>query len=167
MATCNSADGTGGLDASIRFAEEQARAEVRRLNTQSGLALTRPHFLQNAGDAFSNTMQIISSQVDRYISSNSPKDCCPPPCLTISRYIVADSIALAALVAIENWCARHYLGSFHYLIFGRHQAEVLRSPSVGDALMLGIPMPPVCLNLTKISTHTSPPLLGRGSRRQR
>ncbi|KAJ7314241.1 heme peroxidase [Mycena albidolilacea] len=64
MATYNSADGTGGLDASIRFAEEQARAE-------------------NAGDAFSNTMQIISSQVGRYIS-------------------IADSIALAVIVATDN-----------------------------------------------------------------
>jgi hypothetical protein len=29
MATHNNADGTGGMDASIRFPEEQARAEVR------------------------------------------------------------------------------------------------------------------------------------------
>ncbi|KAF8189461.1 heme peroxidase [Mycena galopus ATCC 62051] len=54
MATHNSTDGTGGLDASIRFAEEQARPEVIR-----------------------------KSSISRYISN-------------------ADSIALAALLAIEN-----------------------------------------------------------------
>ncbi|KAK7038552.1 peroxidase [Favolaschia claudopus] len=64
MATFNSDDGTGGLDASIRFAEEQARPE-------------------NVGDGFANTMQIITGQSNRYIS-------------------IADSIALAALIAIEN-----------------------------------------------------------------
>ncbi|KAF7337432.1 Peroxidase [Mycena sanguinolenta] len=66
MATHNSTDGTGGLDASIRFAEEQARAE-------------------NAGDGFDNTMTLIFllAIVNRYIS-------------------IADNIALAALIAIEN-----------------------------------------------------------------
>ncbi|KAF7340536.1 Peroxidase [Mycena sanguinolenta] len=50
MATHNSTDGTGGLDASIRFAEEQARAE-------------------NAGDGFANTMTAVGVQVSRYISN--------------------------------------------------------------------------------------------------
>ncbi|KAF7337433.1 Peroxidase [Mycena sanguinolenta] len=51
MATHNSTDGTGGLDASIRFAEEQARVE-------------------NAGDGFDNTMTLIFllAIVNRYIS---------------------------------------------------------------------------------------------------
>ncbi|KAF8175929.1 heme peroxidase [Mycena galopus ATCC 62051] len=49
MATYNSTDGTGGLDASIRFAEEQARPE-------------------NVGDGFSNTMLIINFEVNRYVS---------------------------------------------------------------------------------------------------
>ncbi|KAJ6460018.1 heme peroxidase [Mycena sanguinolenta] len=47
MATHNSTDGTGGLDASIRFTEEQARPE-------------------NVGDGFSNTMQLASIPVSRY-----------------------------------------------------------------------------------------------------
>ncbi|KAF7351640.1 Peroxidase [Mycena sanguinolenta] len=46
----NSKDGTGGLDASIRFAEEQARAE-------------------NAGNGFANTMIVVGTQVSRYISN--------------------------------------------------------------------------------------------------
>ncbi|KAF7328298.1 Peroxidase [Mycena sanguinolenta] len=51
MATHNVTDGTGGLDASIRFAEEQARAE-------------------NVGDGFSNTMDTAGAlQVTRYISN--------------------------------------------------------------------------------------------------
>ncbi|KAF8184650.1 heme peroxidase [Mycena galopus ATCC 62051] len=49
VATHNITDGTGGLDASIRFAEEQARAE-------------------NVGDGFSNTILIVFLQVTRYIS---------------------------------------------------------------------------------------------------
>ncbi|KAJ7895398.1 heme peroxidase [Mycena leptocephala] len=64
MATHNATDGTGGLDASIRFNEEQARPE-------------------NAGDGFSNTMLIVNLIVDRYIS-------------------ISDSLALAAIMAIEN-----------------------------------------------------------------
>jgi hypothetical protein len=42
MATHNIADGTGGLDASIRFAEEQARAEVCCVLCAMELRLTRP-----------------------------------------------------------------------------------------------------------------------------
>ncbi|KAJ7901363.1 heme peroxidase [Mycena leptocephala] len=49
MATHNVEDGTGGMDGSIRFAEEQARAE-------------------NAGDGFGNTVGILFGQVNRYIS---------------------------------------------------------------------------------------------------
>ncbi|KAJ7435130.1 putative L-ascorbate oxidase [Mycena latifolia] len=64
MATHNITDGTGGLDASIRFDEEQARAE-------------------NAGDGFSNTMLIVFIANNRYVS-------------------LADTIALAALIAVEN-----------------------------------------------------------------
>ncbi|KAK7018121.1 peroxidase [Favolaschia claudopus] len=65
MATHNAADGTGGLDASIRFPDEQRRPE-------------------NAGDGFQNTMSIVPlGLTNRYVS-------------------VADSIALAALLAIEN-----------------------------------------------------------------
>ncbi|KAF7351702.1 Peroxidase [Mycena sanguinolenta] len=49
MATYNSTDGTGGLDASIRFTEEQARDE-------------------NIGDGFANTMNIVPLLQSRYIS---------------------------------------------------------------------------------------------------
>ncbi|KAJ6471484.1 heme peroxidase [Mycena sanguinolenta] len=64
MATYNSTDQTGGLDASIRFAEEQARAE-------------------NVGNGFANTANVVFAVADRYIS-------------------MADSIALGAIIAIEN-----------------------------------------------------------------
>ncbi|KAJ6471466.1 putative L-ascorbate oxidase [Mycena sanguinolenta] len=64
MATYNSTDQTGGLDASIRFAEEQARAE-------------------NVGNGFANTANVVFAPVDRYVG-------------------MADCIALAALIAIEN-----------------------------------------------------------------
>ncbi|KAJ6589944.1 putative L-ascorbate oxidase [Mycena vulgaris] len=50
MATHNVADGTGGMDASIRFAEEQARGE-------------------NAGDGFSNTLAVLSGLANRYVST--------------------------------------------------------------------------------------------------
>ncbi|KAF7328171.1 Peroxidase [Mycena venus] len=49
MATHNVADGTGGMDASIRFDEEQARPE-------------------NAGDGFQNTLLAILAQSNRYVS---------------------------------------------------------------------------------------------------
>ncbi|KAF7343034.1 Peroxidase [Mycena venus] len=49
MATHNIADGTGGLDASIRFAEEQARAE-------------------NVGDGFANTLNVLAGFATRYVS---------------------------------------------------------------------------------------------------
>ncbi|KAJ7754580.1 heme peroxidase [Mycena metata] len=49
MATHNVTDGTGGMDASIRFAEEQAR-------------------LENAGDGFSNTLSVLTGFSTRYVS---------------------------------------------------------------------------------------------------
>ncbi|KAJ7172936.1 heme peroxidase [Mycena crocata] len=49
MATHNITDGTGGLDASIRFAEEQGRPE-------------------NPGDGFSNTIIALIGSSNRYIS---------------------------------------------------------------------------------------------------
>ncbi|KAJ7616700.1 heme peroxidase [Mycena polygramma] len=49
MAGYNIADGTGGLDASIRFDEEQARAE-------------------NIGDGFSNTVVTLLLSSNRYVS---------------------------------------------------------------------------------------------------
>ncbi|KAF7333698.1 Peroxidase [Mycena venus] len=49
MATHNIADGTGGMDASIRFDEEQARPE-------------------NAGDGFQNTLLAILARSNRYLS---------------------------------------------------------------------------------------------------
>ncbi|KAJ7496803.1 heme peroxidase [Mycena latifolia] len=49
MATHNVMDGTGGLDASIRFAEEQARPE-------------------NAGDGVGNTIAVLLGQSNRYVS---------------------------------------------------------------------------------------------------
>ncbi|KAJ7463365.1 heme peroxidase [Mycena latifolia] len=49
MATHNGAQGTGGLDASIRFPEEQARTE-------------------NAGDGFANTLSVLVASANRYIS---------------------------------------------------------------------------------------------------
>ncbi|KAJ7191162.1 heme peroxidase [Mycena haematopus] len=64
VATYNSTDGTGGLDASIRFAEEQARAE-------------------NTGNGFANTLGVVFAEVNRYVS-------------------MADTIALGAVIAIEN-----------------------------------------------------------------
>ncbi|KAJ7617347.1 heme peroxidase [Roridomyces roridus] len=64
MATYNKSDGTGGMDASIRFIEEQERPE-------------------NAGNGFDNTVIAMNSQINRYVS-------------------IADSLALAAIVAIEN-----------------------------------------------------------------
>jgi hypothetical protein len=42
MATHNIADGTGGMDASIRFTEEQARAEVYCVSCAVESRLTRP-----------------------------------------------------------------------------------------------------------------------------
>ncbi|KAF7330711.1 Peroxidase [Mycena sanguinolenta] len=91
MATHNSTDGTGGLDASIRFAEEQVRAE-------------------NAGDGFDNTMTLIFllAIVNRYIS-------------------IADNIALAALIAIENW------GPEIAFRGGRADAAVPNAPSVPES----------------------------------
>ncbi|KAJ7084267.1 heme peroxidase [Mycena epipterygia] len=49
MATHNVMDGTGGLDSSIRFADEQARPE-------------------NAGDGFANTLTVLNIMATRYIS---------------------------------------------------------------------------------------------------
>ncbi|KAK7053581.1 peroxidase [Favolaschia claudopus] len=49
MATFNIGDGTGGLDGSIRFEEEQARAE-------------------NVGDGFKNTFSAIGGTSNRYVS---------------------------------------------------------------------------------------------------
>ncbi|KAJ6529194.1 heme peroxidase [Mycena vulgaris] len=49
MATHNSTDGTGGMDASIRFTEEQARPE-------------------DVGDGFSNSVAVLQSVSTRYIS---------------------------------------------------------------------------------------------------
>ncbi|KAJ7838158.1 heme peroxidase [Mycena leptocephala] len=49
MATHNVDDGTGGLDASIRFGEEQARAE-------------------NVGDGFKNTVSVLTAGSNRYVS---------------------------------------------------------------------------------------------------
>ncbi|KAJ7874806.1 heme peroxidase, partial [Mycena olivaceomarginata] len=49
MATHNANDGTGGLDASIRFGEEQARSE-------------------NVGDGFNNTLNILGIGASRYVS---------------------------------------------------------------------------------------------------
>ncbi|KAJ7835314.1 heme peroxidase [Mycena leptocephala] len=49
MATYNISDGTGGMDASIRFAEEQVRPE-------------------NAGDAFPNTIGLLFGVTNRYVS---------------------------------------------------------------------------------------------------
>ncbi|KAJ7440573.1 heme peroxidase [Mycena latifolia] len=49
MATYNITDGTGGMDASIRFAAEQARPE-------------------NAGDGFANTLNVLQAVSNRYVS---------------------------------------------------------------------------------------------------
>ncbi|KAJ7229489.1 heme peroxidase [Mycena rebaudengoi] len=49
MATYNSTDGSGGMDGSIHFAEEQSRAE-------------------NTGDGFSNTVGLLFQEANRYIS---------------------------------------------------------------------------------------------------
>ncbi|KAF7336114.1 Peroxidase [Mycena venus] len=49
MATHNVADGSGGLDASIRFLEEQSRPE-------------------NAGDGFGNTITVFLAHANRYVS---------------------------------------------------------------------------------------------------
>ncbi|KAJ7032721.1 putative L-ascorbate oxidase [Mycena alexandri] len=52
MATHNITDGTGGMDASIRFAEEQARPE-------------------DVGDGFQNTLAVLLAVSNRYVSSTS------------------------------------------------------------------------------------------------
>ncbi|KAJ6497776.1 heme peroxidase [Mycena sanguinolenta] len=49
MATYNLTDGTGGLDASIRFGVEQARPE-------------------NVGDGFNNTINVVFAHANRYVS---------------------------------------------------------------------------------------------------
>ncbi|KAJ7042378.1 heme peroxidase [Mycena alexandri] len=49
MATHNITDGTGGMDASIRFAEEQAR-------------------LENPGTGFGNTLSVLAGFSTRYVS---------------------------------------------------------------------------------------------------
>ncbi|KZV89491.1 heme peroxidase [Exidia glandulosa HHB12029] len=49
MATYNVADGTGGMDSSIRFKEEQSRAE-------------------NVGDSFSNTLRVLDRDASSYVS---------------------------------------------------------------------------------------------------
>ncbi|KAJ6550225.1 heme peroxidase [Mycena capillaripes] len=49
MATHNVVDGTGGMDGSIRFAEELARPE-------------------DAGDGFQNTLAVLAGQANRYVS---------------------------------------------------------------------------------------------------
>ncbi|KAJ7910402.1 heme peroxidase [Mycena leptocephala] len=49
MATHNVADGTGGMDGSIRFSEEQARPE-------------------DIGDGFQNTLAVLKAQSNRYVS---------------------------------------------------------------------------------------------------
>ncbi|KAH8101417.1 putative L-ascorbate oxidase [Cristinia sonorae] len=53
MATHNTMDGTGGLDASIRFQAEQERPEAP---------------FQNAGDGFQNTFAFIAGLSNRYFS---------------------------------------------------------------------------------------------------
>ncbi|KAJ7347732.1 heme peroxidase, partial [Mycena albidolilacea] len=53
MATHNIADGTGGLDASVRFAEEKAQAD-------------------NVGDGSGNTLGILTGITDRYVSGTIP-----------------------------------------------------------------------------------------------
>ncbi|KAJ6535599.1 hypothetical protein B0H19DRAFT_1271340 [Mycena capillaripes] len=52
MATHNVVDGTGGMDASIRFDEEQIRTE-------------------NSGDGFGNTVSFLLGESTRYVSSIS------------------------------------------------------------------------------------------------
>ncbi|KAJ7767915.1 heme peroxidase [Mycena maculata] len=64
MATHNVTDGTGGMDASVRFAEEQERPE-------------------NVGDGIANTIGLLFTITDRYIS-------------------MADSLTLGPIIAIEN-----------------------------------------------------------------
>ncbi|KAJ7887189.1 heme peroxidase [Mycena leptocephala] len=49
LATHNAADGTGGMDASIRFSEEQAHPE-------------------NVGDGFANTVGLLARSSNRYVS---------------------------------------------------------------------------------------------------
>ncbi|KAJ7342452.1 heme peroxidase [Mycena albidolilacea] len=64
MATHNATDGTGGMDASIRFLEEISRPE-------------------NAGDGFSNTINVFLAHANRYVS-------------------IADTLALALIMSVEN-----------------------------------------------------------------
>ncbi|KAF7341539.1 Peroxidase [Mycena venus] len=82
MATHNSTDGTGGMDASIRFDEEQARPEVDCALTPLGRA-DEAIFFQDAGDGFSNTVAVLLPVSTRYIS-------------------IADALAVGAILAIEN-----------------------------------------------------------------
>jgi hypothetical protein len=85
MATHNVEDGTGGLDASIRFQEEQSRPEVCCMQFW-----THPSWnetFQNAGTGFFNTLAIFVSFTTRHLS-------------------LSDLIAIGAVTAIENWLAR-------------------------------------------------------------
>ncbi|KAJ7805407.1 heme peroxidase [Mycena olivaceomarginata] len=82
MATHNIVDGTGGMDGSIRFSEEQSRPEASGAWFLALAVLTSSPF-QNAGDGFSNTVGLLFLEVNRYIS-------------------VADAFAVGAIQAIEN-----------------------------------------------------------------
>ncbi|KAF7330709.1 Peroxidase [Mycena sanguinolenta] len=101
MATHNSTDGTGGLDASIRLQKNR----------------------YGQSDGFDNTMTLIFllDIVNRYIST-------------------ADNIALAALIAIENWSVTVFLVASHLhsggpeIAFrgGRADAAVPNAPGVPE-----------------------------------
>ncbi|KAJ7239076.1 heme peroxidase [Mycena rebaudengoi] len=60
MATYNSTNGSGGMDGSIRFTEEQSRAE-------------------NTGDGFSNTVGLLFQEANRYISEIMAIENCGGP----------------------------------------------------------------------------------------
>jgi hypothetical protein len=71
MATHNIADGTGGMDGSIRFSEEQSRPEASGVWFLALAVLTSSPF-QNAGNGFSNTVGLLFLEVNRYISGIYP-----------------------------------------------------------------------------------------------
>ncbi|KAF7351703.1 Peroxidase [Mycena sanguinolenta] len=76
-------DGIGGLDSSIRFAEEQARDE-------------------NVGDAFPYTINIVPLLQSRYVSGKQLPKLLSYLFFCDFRFPIADSIALLAVTEIEN-----------------------------------------------------------------
>jgi hypothetical protein len=99
MATHNATDGTGGMDASIRFLEEISRPEVRWWNAAQLVLTSRA--LQNAGNGFSNTINVFLAHANRYVSSTL--SALSNKAVSFNDFAVADTLALALIMSVENW----------------------------------------------------------------